>query len=176
MAWTEVKGMLLWSSDSEREREVLRYSLEKISKLSILFQEMFTDWKRGSFDFHWLILLQHSMFTKNIQREGKEKLPSEEELGKRQKECSSAHFIMPANRRKQTPFWLHSYLSPTNIKKEKNARVNQRGQSTRSILSLQFLGPYCHILLTLQMPKKTVLLPGDVSNVWEMEQLQRDSI
>lgn len=47
---------------------------------------MFTDWKRGSFDFHWLVLLQHDMFTKNPYRERKEKLPSEKELGRRQKQ------------------------------------------------------------------------------------------
>lgn len=71
----------------------------------------------------------------------------------------------------------HTHTSaPQRYQKGTNARVNQRGQSMRSILSLQILGPYCHILVTLQMPKKTVLLPGDVSNVWEMEQLQGDYI
>lgn len=63
---------------------------------------MFTDWKRGSFDFHWLVLLQHSMFTKNPFRQGKEKLPSEEELGRRQKQLFQCElcFKVLAKRRK----------------------------------------------------------------------------
>lgn len=106
----------------EAGREVVRYSLERISRLSILFQEMFTDWKRGSFDFHWLVLLQHSMFTKNPFRQGKEKLPSEEELGRRQKQLFQCElcFKVLAKRRKWAPSWLCkacSYLSPMNKEK-----------------------------------------------------------
>lgn len=100
---------------------------------------MFTDWKRGSFDFHWLILLQHGMLTKNTQREGKEKLPSEEELGRKQKECSSAHFKVLGNRRKLTPSWLHkahTYLSPTTIsKRNKCQSKSERSEHESSLFT-----------------------------------------
>lgn len=103
---------------------------------------MFTDWKRGSFDFHWLILLQYGMLTENTQREGKEKLPSEEELGRRQKECSSAHFTVPVNRRKLTPSWLHkahSYLSPTSIsKRNKCQSKSERSEHEEYTLTTVF--------------------------------------
>lgn len=71
-------------------------------------------------------------------KRGEKKIPFEEELGRRQKECSSAHFTVP----KLTPSWLHkahSCLSPTNIsKRNKCQSKSQRSEHEEYTLTTVF--------------------------------------
>lgn len=141
---------------------------------------MFTDWKRGSFDFHWLVLLQHDMFTKNPYRERKGKLPSDEELGRRQQQLCQCELCFKelAKSRKWVPSCIrkaHSYLSPKSTTKRTELRWNKkRLEHEQDVFTAVFwVVPATSWLFYRHQRRQYSSLPA---SVWEMEQWEGDHI